>query len=137
MTSLLTTGVIRNGQVEVAEPINLPDGSEVTITPRVYVKISDLSGNDRPMNPNGIAESLAAVVESQSDTPREVVARIQATAPNSSQVRVATANLADVLRAAPSDPCFDLESWNRQWSVVDAEMKALTRANDVAEGREG
>jgi hypothetical protein len=135
MTSLLTTGVIRNGRVEVAEPIDLPDGSEVTIIPRVHVKISGLSDNDRPMTPNGIAETRAATLEPQPAFPREVVSRIQATSPNSSQVRAATANLADVLRAAPSDPCFDLESWNSQWSVVDAEMKALTRANDVAESR--
>ncbi len=38
-------------------------------------------------------------------------------------------------RAAPADPGFDLESWKRQWSVVEAELKALTRANDVAESR--
>jgi hypothetical protein len=44
-------------------------------------------------------------------------------------------NLADVLQAAPSDPTFDLESWQRQWSEVEAESKSLTRANDVAEGR--
>ena len=130
MTLWLTTGVIRGGRVEVAEPIDLPDGSEVTIIPRVHVKISGLSDNDRPTTPNGIAETRAATLEPQPVLPREVVSRIQATAPNPSQVRAATANLADVQRAAPNDPCFDLESWNSQWSVVDAEMKALTRAND-------
>ena len=78
-----------------------------------------------------------AVKEPESVTPREAVTRIQVTAPNPAQVRPATANLADVLRAAPGDPCFDLESWNRQWSVVEAELKAITRANDVAEGRGG
>jgi plasmid stability protein len=78
-----------------------------------------------------------AVEESEPPTPREIVATIQATAPNASQVRAATANLADVLRASPGDCCFDLESWNRQWSIVEAEMKARTRANDVAEGRGG
>ena len=71
-----------------------------------------------------------AVEESESVTPREAVARIQATAPNSSQIRPATANLADVLNAAPDDPCFDLESWNRQWSVVEAELKAITRRGE-------
>ena len=78
-----------------------------------------------------------ALVESESVTPREVVTRIQATAPNRSHVRPATANLADVLRASPGDPCFDLASWNLQWSVVEAELKALTRANDAAESRGG
>ena len=80
---------------------------------------------------------LTEAIESESDTPLEVVARIRATAPNPSQFRPATADLADVLRAAPGDPCFDLENWNRQWSVIEAEMKAITRANDIAEGRGG
>ena len=78
-----------------------------------------------------------ALVESESVTPREVVSRIRATAPNPSQIRPATPNLADVLLAEPGDPCFDVENWNRQWSHVEAEMKAITRANDIAEGRGG
>jgi hypothetical protein len=76
-----------------------------------------------------------AVVEPESVTPLEAVTRIQATAPNPSQIRLATADLADGLRAAPSDPSFDLEVWNRQSSAVEDELKAITRANDVAEGR--
>jgi hypothetical protein len=31
MNSILMKGVIRNGRVEVEEPINLPDGSEVVV----------------------------------------------------------------------------------------------------------
>lgn len=31
MSAILTTGIIRGGRVEVSEPINLPDGSAVTI----------------------------------------------------------------------------------------------------------
>jgi hypothetical protein len=76
-----------------------------------------------------------ALADSEPDILREVVARIQATPPNPTQVRPATANLADLLQPAPDDPCFDLERWKGQWSVVEAEMDALTRANDVAEGR--
>jgi hypothetical protein len=79
----------------------------------------------------------AALEESESVTPQEAVTRIQTTAPNPSQVRPATANLADVLRTAPGDPSFDLENWNRQWSILEAESKAITRANDVAESRGG
>jgi plasmid stability protein len=69
-------------------------------------------------------------------TPPEVVARVQATPPNSAHVRPATADLANLLIAVPGDPCFDLESWNRQWSEIEEEMKAITLANDIAEGRE-
>jgi hypothetical protein len=54
-------GVIRNGRVEVAEPINLPDGSEVTITGHPHGTFSGLSDNDRPMTPSEIAETLAAM----------------------------------------------------------------------------
>jgi plasmid stability protein len=76
-----------------------------------------------------------AMAGSEPVSPREAVAQIQATPPNPAQVRPATADLADLLRAAPGDPCFDRENWKRQWSVVAAEMKAITRANAVAEGR--
>jgi len=76
-----------------------------------------------------------AVQETDFATPREAVARIQATPPNPTQIRPATANLADLLHAISGDPSFDLDSWKRQWSVVEAELKARTRANDVAEGR--
>ncbi len=81
-----------------------------------------------------LAEAMEA---SESVTPREAVTKIQATAPNPSQIRPATANLADVLRAAPGDPSFDLETWKRQWSVVETELQVLTRGNDAAEGRGG
>jgi plasmid stability protein len=82
-----------------------------------------------------IAILTEAMEQSESITPREAVTRIQTTAPNPSLVRPATANLADVLGAESGDPCFDLESWKQQWSVVEAELKALARANNVAEGR--
>jgi len=78
-----------------------------------------------------------AIIEPKLVTAGEAVARIQSTEPNRSLVRPATTKLADLLRAAPGDPCFDLENWKRQWSVVEAELKAITRANDVAERRGG
>jgi hypothetical protein len=68
-------------------------------------------------------------------TPEEAVDFIRTTPANPTQIRPATVNLADVLQAAPSDPTFNWENWQRQWSEVDAELKSLTRANDVAEGR--
>lgn len=68
-------------------------------------------------------------------TPEDVVKRIRMTPANPGQIRPATANLADALQAAPSDPMFYLESWQCQWSEVEAEIKSLARANDIAEGR--
>jgi hypothetical protein len=80
---------------------------------------------------------IQAAEESETATPQEAVAKIQAAAPNHAHVTPATASLADLLRASPGDPCFDLETWKKQWSVVEAELKAITRANDVAENRGG
>lgn len=77
----------------------------------------------------------AAVEDSECLTPLEVVGRIQATGPNADQVRPATASLAVLLRTAPDDPDFDLNDWQRQWSAVACELAAITRANDIAEGR--
>lgn len=68
-------------------------------------------------------------------TPDEVVKQIRVTPANLAQIRPATANLAEALQAAPSDPVFDLESWKRQWSEAEAEIKSLARAKDIAEGR--
>src|SRR5690348_11382597 len=73
-----------------------------------------------------------AMIDPEFDTPREAVARTQATARSLSQVRAATADLGQVLRATTDESCFDLESWQRQWSDVETEMKAITRTNDIA-----
>lgn len=69
--------------------------------------------------------------------PQEVVAKIQRTARNPLQVRAATASLADMLRDAPVEVGFDPEKWQQQWSAVEAELKTITRANELAEGRGG
>jgi hypothetical protein len=74
-------------------------------------------------------------VPSDACTPEELVDFIRKTPPNPTQLRPATENLADLLKAAPSDPAFDLENWQRQWSEVEAEVNSLTRTNDVVEGR--
>ena len=61
MSTILAKGVVRNGRIEIDEPINLPDGSEVTITGRPHGKFVGLPDNDRPMTPNEIAQVLAAM----------------------------------------------------------------------------
>ena len=60
MSSILMKGVVRNGRVEVGEPINLPDGSEVTISGN-YCDNAPGVNDDRPMNPREIAETLSAM----------------------------------------------------------------------------
>ena len=64
-----------------------------------------------------------------------LVERIKATPPNPAAIHPATDSLAELLRDAPEDPNFDLETWTRQWNAIEAEMKAIDRADDIAEGR--
>ncbi len=62
-----------------------------------------------------------------------LVEQIKAEPPNPAAIRPATGSLAEALQNAPEDPDFDLETWTRQWAAVEAEMKAIDRANDIAE----
>lgn len=64
-----------------------------------------------------------------------LVERIKATPPNPAAIRPATGSLAEALQNAPEDPNFDLKTWTRQWDAIEAEMKAIDRADDIAEGR--
>ncbi len=65
--------------------------------------------------------------------PEDVVAEIRAAGPATAPL--ANGSLAEALRSAPEDPDFELETWRREWSAVEAEMTAVSRANDLAEGR--
>jgi hypothetical protein len=82
--------------------------------------------------------ATALDVENQQDdypTPEEVVTKIKATPPNPASIRPATGSLAEALQNAPHDPDFDLETWTKGWAAVETEMKTITRANNIAEGR--
>ncbi|HEV3436085.1 MAG TPA: hypothetical protein VG122_01925 [Gemmata sp.] len=61
MSIIVRKGVIRDGQVIVDQPINLPDGSEVTITGMPHGEFSGEEDNDRPLTPEEIAATLAAM----------------------------------------------------------------------------
>lgn len=80
---------------------------------------------------------LSDVLEREEDYPTldRVIAEIKEAHPNLDTFHPATQSLADKLANSPEDPDFDLAAWNRQWAEVAAEMKAVTRANDLAEGR--
>ncbi|HEY83672.1 MAG TPA: type II toxin-antitoxin system Phd/YefM family antitoxin [Chloroflexi bacterium] len=60
---------------------------------------------------------------------------IRATPPNPAAIHPATDSLAELLQNAPEDSNFDLETWTRQWETIEAEMKAIDRSDDIAEGR--
>jgi len=61
MQSILVKGIVLKGRVEVAEPIDLPDGSEVTITGKANGKLRTSADGDRPMNSDEISATLAAM----------------------------------------------------------------------------
>ena len=61
MSIIIRKGVIRHGQVVVNAPINLPDGSEVTITGYPQGSNGNKHDNDEPLTPEEIAASLAAM----------------------------------------------------------------------------
>lgn len=66
-----------------------------------------------------------------------LVARIRATPPNPDSVIPARGDLANVLRSleAIDDPNYDLDTEIAALDAAEAELKALDRANDIAEGR--
>jgi hypothetical protein len=82
---------------------------------------------------NLLTDALDA--EAEDDELEALVARIKATPPNPASIRPATGSLIEALKNAPEDPDFDLEAWNREWAKIEAEIKAINRADDIAEGR--
>jgi hypothetical protein len=84
-----------------------------------------------------IAKLLNDMLERDDASPAlgQVIAEIKMARPNPAVFHPATQSLADKLANSPADPTFDAQGWNREWAQVEAEMKAITRANNVAEGR--
>lgn len=64
----------------------------------------------------------------------DVIKRIRSLPPGLVIEPTSGISLAEALRNAPEDPEFDEAEWTVQWQAVEAEMKAITRANDIAEG---
>lgn len=85
-----------------------------------------------------VTDLLTDILESEPDdspTLGQVIAEIKATRPDPAGFHPATQSLAEQFANSPDDPSFDARTWNRQWTAIEAEMKAVTRANDLAEGR--
>lgn len=61
------------------------------------------------------------------ETLEELVARIQATPPNPDNIENATGDLAKALASVPEDPNFDEESWQQEWTEVEAEIEAMNK----------
>jgi hypothetical protein len=73
----------------------------------------------------------------------EIVAKIRSAPPNPANqfdMEARMKGLEEYLKKslaaeAEDDQEFDLDAWNREWDAVENEMKAVARANDIAEGR--
>jgi hypothetical protein len=65
MGRIAVKGVIRAGRVEVDEPVNLHDGSEVTITGDPHGEFVGRPDNGRPPTPEEIAATRAAMDQNE------------------------------------------------------------------------
>lgn len=69
----------------------------------------------------------------------EVVARIKATPPNPAAVVPATKTIEEVVAYwdanPPDESDISPEEWDRLWAAFEQELKAIDRADDIAEGR--
>lgn len=92
---------------------------------RKQVTVEELAGK--------ILES--AMEEFPAESLEDLVARIKSMPPNPAMIRPAQGNLAEALKEAPEGIETDPDEWNRNWAAVEREMAAITRADDIAEGR--
>lgn len=80
---------------------------------------------------------LDDVLDDPTPTIEEVLARIKSLPPTLTlpdQVDIHAWQ--EALRNPPDAPDFDEEVWNKQWAAVEEEMRAITKANAIAEGME-
>lgn len=80
---------------------------------------------------------LDSVLESeQHDSELEaLVLRMQSRPSDPSSIHPATQELAELLANVEHEEPIDVEAWKKDWAKAEAELKAITHANDVAEGR--
>ena len=104
-------GLVKNGVVMLDEPVKDREGERVLIT------------------------FLADVEQKAFPTLETVVAKIIAQGPNPDSYMPPTASLADLLANAPTAEPIDSDQWDRQWTVIEAQLKARDLADDRAEGR--
>ena len=109
----------------------------ITMPDEMGVQLQRKAKRERLSVEEWVIKLLGRVLQTDDTFPslEEVVAQIQATPPNPNSLRPASGSLTDALRDSPHDPDFDLDIWNQEWATVEAEMKAITRANSIAEGR--
>lgn len=80
-----------------------------------------------------LEEALEARRERVSTLDR-IVAEIKSTPRNPLALRPAEGSLQEALLNSPENPEFDLQAWERDWAVVEQEIRAISAANAHAEG---
>jgi plasmid stability protein len=113
----------------MATTITLPDALEAQLQQQADVQHRSLEAVALDLLHDALG---ATATEPDLD---DIVARIRLVDPKPQNVRVATGSLADALRHIPSDVSFDLDRWTRAWEAVETEMRAMTRTDDLSEGR--
>ena len=73
--------------------------------------------------------------DTYSETPEQVVARIQALPKNPDALRPAQESAADALRRTITNKDFDLDAWEREWATVEAEMREMTILDEIRDTR--
>lgn len=63
----------------------------------------------------------------------EIIERVRNLPPSLENRSTSSISLAEALRNAPEDPDFDLAEWTAQWQAVEAEMRAIERADAIAD----
>lgn len=79
---------------------------------------------------------LADALEADDDFPtlEEIVAQIKSTPPDPTAIHPPQDSLLQLLLTSPTDLSFDLQEWEQEWGRVEAEMKAISQTNAIAEG---
>ena len=127
----------------------------ITLSEPLATRLQDYAATSRRSADEAAATLLAVALpapvapdfdmKAADDSLLRLVERIQATPPNPRNVfseedlRASSQRLMEYLAASiaaedPNEP-FDEQEWNRQWDAVEAEMKAVTIANRLAEER--
>lgn len=109
--------------------ITLPD--EIATKLQAHAEIQQKSVDDIVVNILGSALDDAA----SSGALEAVVLRIQSHPSDPSHIHPATQDLGELLKDVEREEPLDVAAWQSDWSKVEEEMKAITRANDIVEGR--
>lgn len=109
---------------------------------KLNVSLDDIAW--KLLNDALVKESVATTYPDNGDknelpSLEEVVARIKAAPPNPAAIVPATKTIEEVVaywEANPPDESdISPDEWDRMWTAFEQELKAIDRADDIAEGR--